>query len=442
MKLRRFTFVFGLIALAACSSDGRRQLAALDQLEKRRNEQATALDTVSKEPLNLRALVERAKAFSPIVTEAMIKGLSGEAEADQLLAAGLPRLTLTASYGQSVFVRRDEPDSRLRLSPYFTWEVIQLLQVNRIALARARATESSGLLKKMAQKQALLVVMQSYADMHLAISTKSSIETQTHIVERRLAISERLRPYQRASDSKSDDLRLAIEQLSQARVQNDLSYQQARINLLNHCAINTAQTMAAYQPADRVEPLPSLGDFLRASLENNETLSLAQIKSQNMKDKKALVKASRWTRFAVLTDFNNILNAISASPFSSVSWTIALLDQGDHNRQLLRARADLLIAQLEAQQSTNDVTTIAGKIWLEALDSAALVRQAQSKLSKLELKLMLAEKNKSMEFGGADQYREALLELEKAKLESVQAKWRHQLALWQASVITDKDIQA
>jgi outer membrane protein TolC len=377
----RLALALALLSAAGCSGQSREQIARIKAIgvEVAANGEPPAAAAAA--PLSLAELVQRAQQRSPEALRTELRGLVDDAEFDQQASAGLPRVGIDAGYGRAAFLRRNEPEGLLRVSPDLQWDVARMLQMGRTKRLRARSREATALQRQLASEQAELEVTRRYAEYEAARAAATLAAVRAASAARAARIAE----LQGATDDKAAEAAanavLLASQLRQAEGRAEL----ARTRLASLCALRAEDGIAPFaDAAGTSEPLP-LGQYLELVLANSEGVKLADIRTAMSAERARLTEAGRWSMFRFSSGAGDLLQSLSGSPFAFLSWTYSLLDQGDFNRQLVKARAETLLSRLDRQEETDRLLDTGGRVWLALLDSALERSKAAATLRQAKL---------------------------------------------------------
>ena len=378
----RFLSVFALLLAAGCSGHSREQIARVKSIEARvvRNE-APPTDPAAVAPLSLAELVERAQQRSPETLRSELRGIVDEADFDQQATAGLPRIGVDADYGRPALLRRDESGGLLRVSPGLQWDVVRMLQMGRMKRLRVRSKEAAALQQQLAHEQVELEVVRRYAELEAARAAAALAEARAASAARAARIAELQGATDAAAPETIGDAALLDHQLRQARGRAEL----AHARLASLCGLRPGERAAAFAETGKApDPLP-LGDYLQAVLAASEGLKLADVRTALAAERARMTKAERWSLFRLSSSGGDLLQLLSASPFAVLNWTYALLDQGDFNRRLVKARADALLSRLDRQDEADRLLDTGGRVWLALLDAAVERGKAGEALRQAKL---------------------------------------------------------
>ena len=375
--------MLALLLAAGCSGQSREQIARVKEIGVRvaANEEPLAAQSAAAVPLSLAELVQRAQQRSPEALRSELRGLVDEAELDQQASTGLPRVGIDAGYGRSAILRRNEPEGLLRVSPDLQWDVARMLQMGRMKRVRVRSKEAAALQRQLASEQAELEVIRRYAEYEAARAAAALAGARAASAARTARISE----LQGLADEKATEAAanaaFLASQLRQAEGRAEL----ARTRLASLCALGATERIAPFaEPAGTSEPLP-LGQYLELVLANSEGMKLTDIRTAMSAERARLTEAGRWSMFRLSSGAGDLLQSLSGSPFAFLSWTYALLDQGDFNRQLVKARAETLLSRLDRQDEADRLLDTGGRVWLALLDSATERSKAEATLRQAKL---------------------------------------------------------
>lgn len=421
----RLLSAFALLLAAGCSGHSREQLAHVKSIADRVSKnQAPSTQPASATPLALPELVERAKQRSPEIMRSELRGIVDEADFDQEASAGLPRVGVESDYGRPALVRRDESEGLLRVSPGLQWDVVRMLQMGRMKRLRVRTKEAAALQQQLALEQVELEVVRRYAELEAARAAAAMAEARAASAERAARVAQ----LQGLADSTAPETihnaALLTRQLGQARGRAELA--QARLASL--CGLQPGEQAAPFaEPGKGPDPLP-LGEYLQLVLANSEGLKLADVRIALSAERARVAKAERWSMFRLSSNGGDLLQALSASPFAVMSWTYALLDQGDFNRRLVKARADTLLSRLDRQDEADRLLDTGGRVWLALLDSAVEQRKAGETLRQAKLAHRIASAQVADGIAAPQLERSAALTLASAEMDSKLRTLDHMIA--------------
>jgi outer membrane protein TolC len=332
-------------------------------------------------PLTLSDLVHRAQQRSPEVLRTELRGLLDEAELDQQITAGLPRVGVEADYGRSAVLRRDEPEGLLRVSPGLQWDVVRMLQMARMKRLRGRSVEAAALQQHLAREQVELEVVRRYAEVEAARAAAALAEARAGAAARAARLSQLQGPSDSAGPDAEANAAVLGRQLRQAQGRAQVAF--ARLASL--CALQPGEDAARYEePAGVADPLP-LREYLEVVLASSEGLKIADIRTALSAERARLAGAERWSMARLSSNAGDILQLLSSSPFALLSWTYNLIDQGDFNRSLIKARADTVLSRLDRQDEAERLLDTGGRVWVALLDAAVERRKAEIALRQARL---------------------------------------------------------
>nr|WP_295370763.1 TolC family protein [uncultured Sphingosinicella sp.] len=375
--------MLALLLAAGCTGQSREQIARIKTIgvQIAANEQPAVSRPIAAAPLSLDQLVQRAQQRSPEALRSELRGLSDEADFDQQASTGLPRIGIDAGYGRAAFLRRNEPEGLLRVSPDLQWDVARMLQMGRTKRLRVRSKEASGLQHQLAFEQTELEVARRYAEFEAARAGVTLAGLRLASAGRAARISElQGGPDEKAAETLANAASLA-GQLRQAEGRAEL----ARARLASLCALRPEDKIMPFaEPAETSEPLP-LGQYLELVLAKSEGMKLEEVRTALSAERARLTEAGRWSMFRLSSSAGDLLQSLSGSPFAFLSWTYALLDQGDFNRQLVKARAETLLSRLDRQEEADRLLDTGGRVWLALLDAALERGKAEAALRQAKL---------------------------------------------------------
>jgi outer membrane protein TolC len=378
----RLLSAFALLLAAGCTGHSREQIARVKSIEAQvaKNERPST-QAEAPAPLSLAELVERAKRRSPETLRTELRGVVDEADFDQQATAGLPRIGVDSDFGRPAFVRRDESGGLLRVAPGLQWDVARMLQMGRMKRLRGRSKEGAALQQQLAREQVELEVVRRYAELEAARAAAAVAEARAASAAGAARIAELQGVTDPAAPETIGNAALLARQAGQAHGRVEL----AHARLASLCGLQPGERAAHFSDPERVsDPLP-LGDYLQLVLANSEGLKLADVRTELAVERARLTKAERWSMFRLSSNAGDLLQALSSSPFAVMNWTYALLDQGDFNRRLVKARADTLLSRLDRQDEADRLLDTGGRVWLALLDAALERGKAEEALRQAKL---------------------------------------------------------
>lgn len=378
----RFLSAFAMLLAAGCTGHSREQVARVKSIEARvaKNE-APSTQAKAVEPLSLAELVDRALQRSPETLRSELRGLVDEADFDQQASAGLPRIGVDADYGRPAFVRRDESSGLLRVAPGLQWDVARMLQMGRMKRLRVRSKEAAALQQQLANEQVELEVVRRYAELEASRAAAAVAEARSASAASAARIAELQGVTDPSAPETIGNAALLARQAGQAQGRVEL----AHARLASLCGLRPGERAAAFADSAEVpDPLP-LVDYLEQVLANSEGLKLADVRTDLAAERTRLTRAERWSMFRLSSNAGDLLQALSSSPFAVLNWTYALLDQGDFNRRLVKARADTLLSRLDRQDEADRLIDTGGRVWLALLDAAVERGKATEALRQARL---------------------------------------------------------
>jgi outer membrane protein TolC len=378
----RLLSIFALLLAAGCTGPSREQIARVKAIEARvAKNQAPSTRPAAVEPLTLAELVERAKQRSPETLRSELRGLVDEADFDQQASAGLPRIGVDSDLGRPALLRRDESGGLLRVSPALQWDVVRMLQMGRMKRLRVRSKEAAALQQQLAHEQVELEVVRRYAELEAARAAASVADARAASAARAARIAELQGVTDPTAPETIGNAALLARQAGQAHGRTEL----AHARLASLCGLQPGERAAAFADAAKApDPLP-LGDYLQLVIASSEGLKLADVRTELAAERARLTKAERWSMFRLSSNAGDLLQALSSSPFAVLNWTYALLDQGDFNRRLVKARADTLLSRLDRQDEADRLLDTGGRVWLALLDAAVERGKAEEALRQAKL---------------------------------------------------------
>jgi outer membrane protein TolC len=368
----RCAFLWVPLVAAGCTGNTRAQLERVKALKADVAEVERPPADGPRQSLTLPELIERALQRSPDVLRSELRALTDQADFDQFASDGLPRVGLDASYGRSAYLRRDE-SSGLRVAPALSWDVLRLLQNSRMKRFRARSERAGALGREIAREAVELEVVRRYVEWEAARTTAALARERAAVAVRQARIAE----LQGATASDSPTLEANAAAASRQIDASDGRSQFAETRLRSLCRLGANEqpvpNFAGLAPFDP----PPLGEYLARVLAASEGVELAEVRAALADQRARATAAQRWTNFRFSTDAGNILDLLSSSPFAILTWSYSLIDQGDFNRQLIKARAEALLARLDRRDEADRLLDTAGRVWVALLDAAVDRRKAQ-----------------------------------------------------------------
>jgi outer membrane protein TolC len=359
-----------LLLASGCAGRSKEQLAHVGVLKERVAQLDAPAPADRVGVVALPELIARAKQRSPEALRAELRAVVDQADFDQNASAGLPRIGIEADYGRSAYLRRDE-NGGLRVAPALNWDVMRLLQTRRMRRLRVSSDRAGALGEQIALEDVELEVVRRFAEREAARAMAPLAAQRAEAAARQARIAQ----IQGDTAADASTLEANAAAAERQRVAADGRLELADARLRSFCGLGPKETIAGDYPRETSEP-PPLGDYLQLVLANAEGIELARVRTALADERARAAAAQRWSMFRFSSDAGDVLRLLSSSPFALLQWSYALIDQGDFNRQLVKARAEALLARLDRADEADRLLEVAGRVWVGLLDSAVERRKA------------------------------------------------------------------
>ncbi|MBL4603363.1 MAG: TolC family protein [Emcibacteraceae bacterium] len=310
-----------------------------------------------------------AEVRSPEVIASNLDIILQKAEQDQYRSILFPQIDLSLTYGRSAFIRRNEIPSNYRASPTLRWSIFRYFEVQKARETFLSAENARTLQLKFTKKQNHIQVIDLYLDW---LGTEILVEKLTTSKTSTGKKLERLELLKNGSTAPN-----SIQEL-----QSQLNGINRSLNIANAQLFTTEGLLAkmcGLKNLKQVErptfkdfnfsPTP-LKNYIAESLVKSEGIESSELLSfvaSKEEDKERIARFSKISIYASLTD---ILSNLSSN-ILTISWAYELIDQGNFNRKILKARANILLADLEVAEQHKNIYQLAGNVWISLLDATA-----------------------------------------------------------------------
>jgi outer membrane protein TolC len=394
-RLRPASWLLLLLA-AGCAGASKEQLAGIDRLTETSRQVQPAVPEGAR--LSLAELVDRAQRHAPAMLASEVRAIVGETDFDQEASAGLPRIGFDADAGRSVTVRRDD-SGLLHAAPSLSWDVVRMLQRGRMKRLRVRSAEAADAQRRLGADQIEVEVTRRYAELEAARTSAAVLRARAATAAAQARIAELGGIADPATVALAGDAETLARQADSAAGRAQLA--ETRIDAL--CGPGSGAAAESYAAAGSgdLSPLP-LGPYLHTVVATSAGLELADIQASFAEERARLAKAERWSKFNLSSSAGNVLDLLSASPLVLLNWSYALLDQGDFNRQLVKARADAVLARLNRAEEADRLLDTGGRVWIALLDAATERTRAAERLRQAQLAQRVAAAQLAGRVGSAD----------------------------------------
>jgi hypothetical protein len=326
-----------------------------------------------------------------------IRAIVGGVDFDQEASAGLPRIGLDADAGRSVAVRRDE-SGLLRAAPSLSWDVVRMLQMGRMKRLRVRSDEAAAAQRQLGEDQIEVEVTRRYAELEAARTSAALLRGRAAAAAAQARIAELQGIADPAAVALAGEAEMLAGQANAAAGRAQIA--ERRVDAL--CGPGTGAAAAAFAGTESAPNPLALGPYLETVVATSSGLKLADIQGKFAEERARLTAAQRWSMFRFSSSAGNVLDLLSASPLVLLNWSYALLDQGDFNRQLVKARADAVLARLNREEEADRLLDTGGRVWIALLDAATERRLAAERLRQAQLAQRVAVAQLRGGVGSAD----------------------------------------
>lgn len=367
-------------------------LADLDTLSQLAENQ-TLSPYMQDGKITLDELINITEARSPEIISSNLNIILQKAEHDQFQSVLFPQIDLSLTYGRSAFIRREEIPSNYRISPTLRWNIFRYFEIQKTREAFLSAETAKELQLLFVKKQNQLKIINLYLDWVGTEILITKLELLKSVIKSDL---QQLNLFNAVS-TESPSLYDLEQQL--AEIERSLNIANAQY-ITNKVLIQTLTGLADLTVIERptyemfnFTPTP-LTEYITESLAKSEGLEASKLLSFVASKEESKEKIARFSGITFFSSLTDILTNLSSN-IISITWAYDLIDQGNFNRKLLKARANKLLADLEVNVQHRTVYQLAGDVWISTLDATIDFHELKKNRKKQQINYDIASRQLS-----------------------------------------------
>ena len=391
-----------LAAASACSTRSSKLLVELDQVKS-----AAAAERATGE-VGLAECIARASSVGPTVSRASIASLLERAQLDDVASRADLLGTVSLSYGTSVV---GQPPQEFSASEAIQWDPFRYYQYRHVERYRESSAVNESRMLELARKQAALETVQAFFEYALARRREALIVETLEPRRRELAVLSGAEEPATARRRKALTQELAALERRRLAAGSLAAQRRLQLDRLAHLAPQ-AVIVPALPEAPAAEDMDSLASYLAAATQDTPPAERAELQRKLAGDVADVTRKSKWTNLVTDITFLDLFERTTTPLAPPLRWSLALLDGGRHDRELLKARADALLAELKVDDSAHQAASLAVRAWFDLAERKIAYRQQRARTDQARIGLWASEERADAPASVQRQRRQELAEQE------------------------------